>query len=213
MVENEKDFVIGDFAARLKLLMNLLKHKNIKDFSEKSGVPYRTIQTYLLGTASPTANTLYRISEAFDVSLDWLVKGEGKIFLNDKESNSILPGVFIERLRKDLDGVSYTKLEELSFFSKIPNVLKGIDTLNRIEVIQLAKTLDQPIEEYLSLANFFPKIFDVALRDKKMSGLLRSTESFTAEEVDKILDTLGLILEGYILKKEKEKNSDLKNND
>ena len=213
MVENEKDFVVGDFAARLKMLMNLLKHKNIKDFAEKSGVNYRTIQTYLSGVASPTATTLYRISEAFDVSLDWLVKGEGKIFLNNNESNSMLPGVFIERLRKDLDGVSYTKLEELSFFSKIPNVLKGIDTLNRIEVIQLAKTLEQPIEEYLSLANFFPKIFDVALRDKKMSGLLRSTETFTAEEVDKILDTLGLILEGYVLKKEKERNSGLENKD
>jgi len=205
MVENEKDFVVGDFAARLKTLMNLLKYKNIKDFAEKSGVNYRTIQTYLSGVASPTATTLYRISEAFDVSLDWLVKGEGKIFLNDKESNSMLPAVFIDRLRNDLNNVPYAKLEEIPFFSKIPNVLKGSETLSRVEIIQLAKTLNQPVEEYLSLANFFPKIFEVAIHNSKLADLLRSTDIFSAEELDHVLDTISVVLEGYVAKKEKEK--------
>jgi len=206
MVGDSKDFVIGDLSARLKELMDLLRIKNIKILAEKSGVPYRTLQSYLLGNATPTATTLYKISAAFDVNLNWLIRGEGKPFAADNSTNLMLPAVFIDRLRKDLNNVPYAKLEEISFFSKIPNVLKGNETLSRVEIIQLAKTLKQPIEEYLSLANFFPKIFEVAIHNSKLADLLRSTDIFSAEELDHVLDTISVVLEGYVAKKEKEKN-------
>jgi len=117
----------------------------------------------------------------------------------------MLPAVFIDRLRNDLNNVPYAKLEEIPFFSKIPNVLKGSETLSRVEIIQLAKTLNQPVEEYLSLANFFPKIFEVAIHNSKLADLLRSTDIFSAEELDHVLDTISVVLEGYVAKKEKEK--------
>lgn len=45
--------------------------------ARKSGVPRRTLENYLSGRSEPKASGLAAIAKAVDVSLDWLILGEG----------------------------------------------------------------------------------------------------------------------------------------
>jgi len=65
---------------RLKFLMNLLKI-NIKEFSVKTGIPYRTIQSYLLKERQPNYENLQKIATHLCVNLNWLLTGEGEPFV------------------------------------------------------------------------------------------------------------------------------------
>jgi predicted transcriptional regulator len=65
---------------RLKFLMNLLKI-NIKEFSAKTGIPYRTIQSYLLKERQPNYENLQKIATHLCVNLNWLLTGEGEPFV------------------------------------------------------------------------------------------------------------------------------------
>ncbi|MFN3599515.1 MAG: helix-turn-helix domain-containing protein [Aquificaceae bacterium] len=65
---------------RLKLLMRLLDI-NLKEFSEKSGIPYRTLQNYTLGLRESTIENLVKIASSFNVNLHWLLTGEGEPFI------------------------------------------------------------------------------------------------------------------------------------
>lgn len=73
---------IGD---RLKLL---LKERGLgyKDVEVLLGgkVPYKTISGYCTGKNQATPGFLRAISEALKVSTDWLLKGEGEMYLTDE---------------------------------------------------------------------------------------------------------------------------------
>ncbi|MGC6248794.1 helix-turn-helix domain-containing protein [Bisgaard Taxon 45] len=81
---------------RLREVMEY-KGLNIKAFAELLDVPYRTLQNYLLNERDPSAEVLIKISDALNVNLNWLMRGEGKIFrgsmneseLNEKEEHLI----------------------------------------------------------------------------------------------------------------------------
>lgn len=81
---------------RLREVMEY-KGLNIKAFAELLNVPYRTLQNYLLNERDPSAEVLIKISDVLNVDLNWLMRGEGKIFrdsmneseLNEKEKHLI----------------------------------------------------------------------------------------------------------------------------
>jgi phage repressor protein C with HTH and peptisase S24 domain len=66
---------------RLKILIDLLG-LSLKDFSSKTGIPYRTIQSYLSGINIPGGENLQKICAEFSVNINWLLTGEGEPFLN-----------------------------------------------------------------------------------------------------------------------------------
>ncbi|MFC1027153.1 helix-turn-helix domain-containing protein [Pasteurella multocida] len=63
---------------RLKLVCQE-KNWKLKDFSEATGLPYRTAQGYLNGTREPNAEGMAAIAK-LGVNLNWLVVGEGDVF-------------------------------------------------------------------------------------------------------------------------------------
>ena len=74
--------------ARLKHLIVELG-LNIKEFSAKSQIPYRTIQDYLAGKIIPGGENLQQISTVFHASIDWILTGEGDMLLSVVQEESV----------------------------------------------------------------------------------------------------------------------------
>ena len=55
------------------------KNWKIKDFAERTGIAYRTLQGYVGGEREPNAEGMSGIAKA-GVNLNWLVSGEGEMF-------------------------------------------------------------------------------------------------------------------------------------
>jgi len=53
---------------------------SIKEASEVVGIPYRTLQNYLLGEREPNAKAMAAIRTHLGISLDWLLTGDGSMF-------------------------------------------------------------------------------------------------------------------------------------
>lgn len=67
---------------RLKKILSL-KGMNIKEFSESSGLAYRTAQNYLSGDREPNIAGLIKINTHLGVDINWLLTGEGVPFLDE----------------------------------------------------------------------------------------------------------------------------------
>ena len=66
-------------AARLRSVIDD-RGMSIKEASEVVGIPYRTLQNYLLGEREPNAKAMAAIRTHLGISLDWLLTGEGSMF-------------------------------------------------------------------------------------------------------------------------------------
>ncbi|HIE02638.1 MAG TPA: XRE family transcriptional regulator [Thiotrichaceae bacterium] len=64
---------------RLKKVI-LLKNKSLKDFSEYSKIPYITLQQYLSGKRKPPIDFLIKIKTHSNISIDWLLTGQGEMY-------------------------------------------------------------------------------------------------------------------------------------
>ncbi len=60
---------------RLKQVMET-KNMNIKKFSETTGIPYRTLQNYLLGERKIGIEALDKINTQLGIDLNWLLTGK-----------------------------------------------------------------------------------------------------------------------------------------
>lgn len=67
---------------RLKVLLEE-KNLSIKACSELLDMPYRTLQNYLLNERDPSADVLIKISKTLNISLNWLMVGEGEMFVSE----------------------------------------------------------------------------------------------------------------------------------
>lgn len=52
----------------------------MKQVAERCGMPYRTLQNYLISDREPNAKALTSISTHLGVSIDWLLTGEGEMY-------------------------------------------------------------------------------------------------------------------------------------
>ena len=73
---------------RIKLLRKALG-LNRKSFGNRIGRAYRTIQDWERGVNQPTISTVNRIARIFGVNPDWLLKGEGEMFLGKSNAKLI----------------------------------------------------------------------------------------------------------------------------
>ncbi|WP_233095425.1 helix-turn-helix domain-containing protein [Pseudomonas sp. MF6767] len=74
-------------AARLRSVIDD-RGMSIKEASEVVGIPYRTLQNYLLGEREPNAKAMAAIRTHLGISLDWLLTGEGSMFLGVSAESS-----------------------------------------------------------------------------------------------------------------------------
>lgn len=59
------------------------KSLSLKDFTDVTGVNYRTFQNYLAGDRKISADFLAAVSEHLNVSASWLLTGRGSMYLDD----------------------------------------------------------------------------------------------------------------------------------
>ncbi|MEB3504330.1 helix-turn-helix transcriptional regulator [Pasteurella multocida] len=82
---------------RLKLVCQE-KNWKLKDFSEATGLPYRTAQGYLNGTREPNAEGMATICVTTNVNLNWLVTGIGAMFIETVGSSLEEQGEYVHLL-------------------------------------------------------------------------------------------------------------------
>lgn len=66
-------------ATRLRDVLDV-KDLSIKQAAEIVGIPYRTLQNYLLNEREPNAKAMSAFHTQLGVSVDWLLTGEGSMF-------------------------------------------------------------------------------------------------------------------------------------
>ena len=66
-------------ATRLRSVLDQ-KGLSIKEASDLVGIPYRTLQNYLLDEREPNAKAMSALHTHLGVSVDWLLTGEGSMF-------------------------------------------------------------------------------------------------------------------------------------
>ena len=64
------------------------KNWKITDFADRAGIAYRTMQGYIGGEREPNAEGMSGIAKA-GVNLNWLVSGEGEMFQNLTQENTM----------------------------------------------------------------------------------------------------------------------------
>lgn len=72
---------------RLKQILEV-KGMSIKEFSELTGISYRSAMNYLNEGRDPNVEGLVKIHEALEISITWLLTGKGAMFQSTtKESD------------------------------------------------------------------------------------------------------------------------------
>ena len=77
-----------NFFERLKILIQRYADGKHTVFAKTAGIPISTFQSYL-GERLPNSENLIRISETYDVSLDWLLTGKGTQSRNDRPDRCV----------------------------------------------------------------------------------------------------------------------------
>ncbi|HDR0618872.1 helix-turn-helix domain-containing protein [Pasteurella multocida] len=80
---------------RLKQILEV-KGMSVKEFSELTGISYRSAMNYLNEGRDPNVDGLVKIHEALGVSITWLLTGKGTMF------NSVVDGNELSEKEREL---------------------------------------------------------------------------------------------------------------
>jgi transcriptional regulator with XRE-family HTH domain len=113
-----ENYSIGKIIERLQGLVDDLAGKNVSKFAEMAGINVQTLHTYLKGRA-PSTEALFNICINLKVSTDWLLTGNGPIYINgdvveqqpeaDPEIADLIEGA--RRVLKSGNAVAFDALE------------------------------------------------------------------------------------------------------
>lgn len=106
-------------------LKSIVKDRGFKltDLSRKSHIPYRTLQKYVADEMIPGGDSLTKIHAELDVSIDWLLTGEGQMDIPyqkepqtveeiDKAMKDLKPEQRQEILSRSLEMIKMNEMEE-----------------------------------------------------------------------------------------------------
>lgn len=108
---------------RLKFALQLKNINKIKEFSELSGLPYRTAQSYLNGDREPNIAGLTKICTQVGINLNWLLTGDGDVFVSQA------------------GGHASALTEEKQ---ALMNAYDGMSEENKRAILQIGESLSQP---------------------------------------------------------------------
>ena len=84
---------------RLRQIM-LDNKLNMKEFSLNSGIPYRSLQDYLLSKRTPGTDAVVKICTHFSINLNWLLTGKGSMYQIGEEKAEYKKRNEIEKIRE-----------------------------------------------------------------------------------------------------------------
>ncbi|EJF75993.1 helix-turn-helix transcriptional regulator [Bartonella alsatica] len=109
-----------ELAKRFREVRRVLGFAERKKFAEHLGITAASIGTYEIGISEPTASALSKYQEICGISLDWLVTGNGEMFMDMAKAKAacfkapILPS----GLMKKLGRIAYTTYHDANI--KLP---------------------------------------------------------------------------------------------
>lgn len=85
------------------------------DFANKIGISRITLARYESGERQPDAGVLLQISRIFKISIDWLLTGQGEMFIKQEERNEAQELLDeLERIRRDYGEEHYRRAIKLA---------------------------------------------------------------------------------------------------
>ncbi len=169
---------------RLRRLLRL-RGQSIREFSEATGVPYRTLQDYLGGKAKPGAEQLGRIALA-GLDVNFLLTGKA------------LRGGFRIKDTAPADDETYYLLADAEVVEAIDR--KAKDTISHLLREHLKAdndlTFDMLLEAYVLL---FSSLADVFSRADPPIAAARKAGMSVAQLIDSILDASAQIVAARLL--------------
>lgn len=103
--------IANDLANRIRRCAELAGSGD--ELSRRSGVPRRTLESYLSGRSEPKATNLAAIANAVGASLDWLIVGKGPMVAGEAGPPAeAAPGIDEELMGRVVDGITKVYKEE-----------------------------------------------------------------------------------------------------
>jgi transcriptional regulator with XRE-family HTH domain len=111
--------------------------------------------------------------------------------------------VFIKRLKEDIkDKIHLFKESEKEILNCVIDK-KQTTLISRLFVVDLARKLGQPIEEYLLLANQLPENLSHIMQNERMVALFRDLGKLDSSDLTDVIDILDRVVAPYIKKSKK----------
>lgn len=123
------------FQDRLNLIVNEITNGNLREFSRRLNFSHPTLYNYVNGR-SPSTDVLIKIRETFDISIDWILTGEGKKYISEPFEVREKPVDYIHK--KDIDQIKLVgclRMVEDYLLSVEKNTLTGKESKGRRYVI------------------------------------------------------------------------------
>ena len=98
------------------------KGMSLTDFSKRSGIQYRTLQDYVADKILPGSESLVKVHEELRVSLNWLLTGEGQVYLYQEGSEI---GVIYEKLSESQQRLVLGIAQQLLLFKEMERRIMG----------------------------------------------------------------------------------------
>jgi len=120
------DTIVSDVKQRIAEFKKVLGIKNQSDFAKKLDISRTTLIGYEDGSSPPSAAFLIKICEIFNVNINWLLAGTGKMFLSETGKEIADPPQLPEikaKIGEKLEKIEVQIAEIRSCFEEI-----GIDT-------------------------------------------------------------------------------------
>lgn len=113
----------------------------VKEFSEQTGIPYRTLQQYLSDDRAPAADALTKICAQTNINIHWLLTGEDPMYRNETAEPTAEHGLKPRQigLLKLFDTLSERQQQEILSITEEKERLNKLDSL----VAEYMKTINE----------------------------------------------------------------------
>lgn len=179
---------MNSISKRLKYILEIKGITRYK-LSKISGISETGLSRIVNNVSNPNKSTLKSISDALDVSIDWLLTGKGSMFKNEYNITYSKTDTISERLAyfKTKNGLTYYDLG--SALEITAGAMHGVVRRNEVteqQIILISEKFGITKEWFLTGEGEMPTINNKKINDRNIEEL--ATIDYVKEDNNKILD-------------------------
>lgn len=177
------------------------KKMSLRDAARLTGISHVHLRSIEEGEASPSFDKVMRLLNAYHVTIQELRNETGYTIENSSVLRVKMPDEFIKRLNEDIQKQEEEVWGKISIPKEVlQSVLRNAGILSRKEVIEVAKALNEPVQEYLMLSEYLPEEFEI-IKHSSAFDMFRTMNKLSPDEIEKVIDALKGVLALYVNKK------------